>query len=124
MLNDESDLVLREVHLVQIMEELATSDTLHRDVNPLTGLKILVHRHDIGMRNHTDDQKLISKELFLLLIQFNFVYLFDSADFASYTVSRVVDIGEFASANPANLLVDLGWRVEAAVFAQVAHPRF
>ena len=124
LLYDKRDLVLREVHLIQIMEELSASDTLHCDINPLTGLEVLVHRHDVGMRNHTDDQQLISQELLLLLIQLDFVDLLDSADFARDAVPRVVDVGELASANPANLLVDLGRRVEAAVLAQVAHPRF
>ena len=105
------------------MEELSASDTLHCDVNPLTGLKILVHRHDIRMRNHTDDQQLVSQELLLLLIQLDLVDLLDSADFARDAVPRVVDVSELASANPADLLVDLGRRVEAAVLAQVAHPR-
>ena len=105
------------------MEELSASDTLHCDVNPLTGLKILVHRHDIRMRDHTDDQQLISQELLLLLIQLDLVNLFNSADFARDAVPRVVDVSELASANPADLLVDLGRRVEAAVLAQVAHPR-
>ena len=61
--------------------------------------------------------------MLLLLIQFDLVDLLDCADFARDAVPRVVDVGEFASANPADLLVDLGRRVEAAVLAQVAHPR-
>ena len=74
------------------------------------------------MRDHADDQQLVSEELTLFGIELYFVDFFDGADLASDLVSRVIYVGKFATANSSDLLVDFSGGVEFAVLAQMAHP--
>ena len=51
-----SDLVLREVHLIEIMVEFPATNTLHGYVNPLARFKELEHLDNVGVGDHTDDK--------------------------------------------------------------------
>ena len=104
------------------MEELAPSHTLHRYEDPLASFEIFIHLDDIGVRNHADNQQLVSQELPLFMIKLDFVDLFDGAYFLCDFVSRVVDVGELTSTDSTDLLVDFGGGVESTVLAKIPDP--
>ena len=121
LLHDESDLVLRQVLALQVMEQLAAPDALHGNVDPLVGLEEVVHLDHVRVRDHRDDQKLVAQELLLLKIELRFVDFLHCAHLARDLVPGVVNVGKLAAADAPNLLVDVRWGVIVAVLAEDEH---
>ena len=122
LLHNVSYLVFSQIDLVQVVEKLAASHTLHSDVNPLGGLEEFIHFNHVWVGYHTNNQELVPQKLLLFFVQFVFVYLFYSADFPCYLMSRIKYVCELSSANATYLFVHFCWRIKATVFAEVSHP--